>query len=99
MDSRTKPQSGENIRADISMVGAVGSNAPVGKHNSFSITSSSSTEKVVGCCCKYTTTSQFGVGKKSSEGLLGDDDHGFREALFEISCCIIISLREMLRNC
>lgn len=43
--------------------------------------------------------SQWGVGKKNSEGSLGDDDHGFNEGLFEVSCSVTASVRVRVRNC
>lgn len=69
------------------MAGAAGVGAPVGKRSSFSIALSSSSGSVVGYCWRYTIYSQCGVGKSSSAGLLGEDDHELKYGLVkEVSC-------------
>ena len=100
MDSRTKPQSGENIRADILIDGAASSNLPVGYRSSSSISSSSAFVKPVRYCCRYMMYSQRGVGKVTSERLLDEDDHGCSDSeSVGNSCRLTVSVSVLLSSC
>ena len=98
MDSRTKPQSGEKIRADILTRGIDGREAPVGYRSSSSISRKVVSGSLEGCCWRYTTNSQCGTGNIDSDGLLGDDVHGFNTASKDVSCSSITLLRPELSN-
>ena len=92
-DSSTKPQSGEKIKADILIFGAEGIAAPVGNRNSFSNLLKLMLVSSFGCCCRYTINSQCGTGKRASEGLCGEELHGFETVPKSASCASTVDLR------